>query len=470
MRSGFARVTALFLSVLLVALGPLSHAQDGAVETITVAGGEAPMPIVGDGAPNYSPEQTAGMICTALTRGSSNDILYRLEKAHESTVRARDARREFRLGKSSEGRMNATERQRQQAIQVAASIVTLASLPQGVKDGLVAQPVSYRRIIENGRPVMLITTTVRNTSDGRRFVPPVTLHAIDARDFVLASQVGAIEPEILEPGQSHQFVFRFRNPPAYAVKFHAAFAPPFPVRAFRGCAFFDPRRLDTARLDVQRLRNNEMFAIERPEGRGAPPYLTAELALLAKLTFEDAQDAYIVTEARRAVGGDPEGRCAPMQSWQELFRLADRIEDAWIAGQAAEEVRRDAERGVFLPEEVDEAYRARADAIHTFMKARPPSRANAARPNGLVLESWERRARANGADTVAVAGAIRNEGSTLAREPSVLLTVKDEFGHLVTERFYRAPINVEPGATRRFVMDISLPPRLTKDITMRLVC
>lgn len=471
MHKGIARTLALGMCV-LIAAGPMAAAQDDApasVQGLIVVGGEAAVPRIGEGAPNYSPEQIAGVICKALDDGLSNAALYALERAHEASVRARETRREFLKGRASESQLRSTELQRQRAMD-AMQRQPASQLPPAAQNSLVLEQIRQSRVVENGRPVVMVSGVVRNTGGERAYVPPVSVFALDAQDFALASQTNAIDPEILEAGQASPFSLRFRNPPTYTARVHAAFAPPFQLRAFRGCSFFDPRLFDAAKLDVQKLSSTAGPKLERPGANGAPAYMAAELAALGRITYADAIDAYLSTQARREAGKAEQDGCSPMQDWRKLMDLVERIEEAWIATNAAEEVRRDAERGVFLPQEVDEAEDARAKAIHAFHRARPDSRPAAGVSGGLELVRSEVKARGAGAGTVVIGGAIRNLGDRAAANPPVLLTVKDEFGYVVTERLLPTPMTVAPRTMRNFSFEIDLPPALTKDVSMKLAC
>jgi hypothetical protein len=238
------------IAALAIPLAPL-HAQDaepdGQIDGLLVVGGEAPVPEVGLGAPNYSPEQTAGVICAALDDHAGQTRIFNLEKAHQATVRAKKARRDFRLGKASQGDVNGAELSRQLAVN---AVMSPVKPPLNYRDGLIVENVTQRRVIENGRGVLIVTGELRNFGPEPTETPPILLYAVDARGFALASQTNAIATERLAPGETASFTVRFRNPPAYTSKIVGAVAPPFQARAFRGCGFFDPALYDQASLDV----------------------------------------------------------------------------------------------------------------------------------------------------------------------------------------------------------------------------
>jgi hypothetical protein len=469
MRPSSFLVAIVAASVVLASPGAPAAQEDrlGLVDSLMVVGGEAPVPEVGPGEPNYSPEQTAGVICAALDERRGQTAIFNLEKAHQATVRAKKARRDFRLGKASQGEVNSTELARQLAIRGNMTRIRLSELAPSHRDGLVVENLTQRRTIEHGRPVMLVSGVVRNFGTERRETPPILIYAIDSRDFALASQTNAIETQELAPGESAAFTVRYRNPPAYTAKLHGTFAPPFLTRAYRGCGFFDPTLYDNASLDVQKLALQAKVT-QRPPENGAAPYFATELASMARITFLDAMDAYQSDQAVRA-GTDPY-RCAPAQGWRELLGLGELIEEAWIATNAAEEVRRDAKRDVFLPEEVEAADRARAAAIKAFMAARPKGRTLGAPPANLAFEKLAVQLDGTNSNFFAVTGELRNNGDTPAVKAPVLVQVKDRFGYVISERHYRLTSVIPPKGSARFTFNFELPRSLGNQLDVNLAC
>ena len=446
------------------------RAQDTTVDALTVTGGEAPLPIVGTGSPNYSPEQTASAICFGLERGYAVATMRRLSEAHEATMDARMARRAFTLGRVGEARVKAMELARQAALPPKGPMVhvTAATLPKAEQAGLAIQNLTYERANERGKGVLLDKGQVRNISGGRLYLPPISLFAIDARDFVLAGQTNVIDPEVLEAGQSQAFAVRFRNPPAYTVRMQAAFAPPFQTRNFRGCEFLDPKVFDIGAIDVTRLAA-AMKNPSRPVVNEETTYTASQLAVLARIAFDDATEAYLATQATRS-GVRPATGCAAVQPWRKLMALSEKLDEAWVAANAAEEIRRDAKEGIFLPEEIREADRVRDAAFDAFRAARPVSRALLPAPAGLSIETTEMRPRDHAGAEVVVAATLRNDSGATVDQAPLLMTIKDRFGYVVSERIVNAAGPVRHNTSRTFSFTIQAPAALSKDVTLRLAC
>lgn len=446
---------------------PLPLDNDNEVEALLVVGGEAPIPMIGLGAPAYSPEQTAAVICARSESRSSANVITQLEQAHAATVRAKMSRRAFNLGKASQGEVNATEVERQKAISEVMRRLRVEDISPSVRDGLTVENLKQTRLLEHGQPVMLVSGSVRNFGLETREVPPVVLHAVDARGFSLAGQTNAIDAEILKPGETATFIIRFRNPPAYTAKFHGTFAPDFLPRAFRGCGFLDPSLYDSASLNIETLNIKAQSATRPPEGI-VPPYVGMELAAFGRITFLDAMEAFNADREKDA-GALPDG-CVPPQSWRDLLRLGDMIEEAWVATNAAEEARRDAPRGIFTAEEVNEAEQARVAAIQRFMQARPSSRKFEAPSAALAFEKLTIQTDRTRANFFSVVGDLRNNGDTPVVKPPVLIQVKDRYGYVISERFHRLNLTVPPKRVAQFTFNFDLPRSLGNKLDVKLAC
>lgn len=454
-----ARTALVAVLILLMGSSPPSLAQDEAavVEGLISARGEAPLPMVGRGAANFSPEQTASFLCVA--EGLPLNFLTSLpaQAAHEATLKAREVRMRAFRGEATAREMEQAELDRQRAVGRLAGQGRVTGPAGPTRSGLVIEGVQRRRVVENGRPVLLVTGKVRNTSANQVELPPLTVQALDVRSFILASQTSQLEEVFIGPGETQAFTFRFKNPPQYTAEVRPHFAPPFGVRNFRGCDFFDPLSFDPNQERVRRERAAVTPVPVPVVGDGAPAYTAKELAAMVQRARQDAQSSF----------SQRPSACAPPAPWRPLMVMADRMEEAWIATNAAEEVRRDAARGVFLASEVVEAELSRQLAVRAFMTARPPQR----RPDpvdrpGLVVQGVQR----SGTNDLVLRGEVLNSGRQRAPMPPLLVTVVDRYGFILTESLQRPDGQIRPGRTQEFRITFDFPPTLVGEARVEIAC
>lgn len=446
--------------VLLMGSSLPSLAQDDAaiVEGLVSARGEAPLPMVGRGAANYSPEQTASFLCVAEDFPLNFLTSLPAQRAHEATLKAREVRiRAFR-GEATAKEMEEAELERQEAVRRGTNG---AQRPQDypLRKGLSIEDVLTRRVLENGRSVLMVTGTVRNTTEAEVELPPMTVQAVDGRNFVLASQTSQLEAVTIGPSATIPFAFRFKNPPQYTVSVTPHFAPPFGVRNFRGCDFFDPLTFDPGKERVRRERAAVTPVAVPSVGVGAPAYTAKELAAMVRRARFDAENAFSNAANARS--------CAPMPPWRALMVMADGMEEAWIATNAAEEVRRDAARGVFLPNEVEDAELARQAAVRAFMAARPAPRVPT--PSDHQGLSVGRLTLSGDGETV-VRGTVTNAGKERADMPPLLLTLVDKHGFVLTETVNRRGGRIRPGRGEDFSIEVAVPAALIGEARVVFAC
>lgn len=368
------------------------------------APGEAPLPIVGAGAPNYSIEQMKSELCLAEATKVPGVIRNLADRAYQATVQAQQARVALRLGRISQRQAEQAEQARQQAVRaVAVNVTRKAQLPKPERDGVVIEHVVRRREVENGRPVLLVSGAVRNTTARQADLPALTVWTLDVRGFVLAAQTSDLGRASLAAGETMAFTVRLKNPPQYMADIHAGFAPPLQFRSMRSC---------------------DMIL----GGAQGDEYGAAELAGLSHTALQDAASAFAEAEIRKTPGGahrERPARC-DMPAWRDLLVYADLLDEAAIAARAAEEVRRDAARGVFTAEEVAAAEAARRRALSAALAARPP-------PHGPQGKA-DRSLRVEIDDTKSK---VRIRGRTEADNAVLLLTVRDRLGRLTSETLLR---------------------------------
>jgi len=195
--------TALAACLVLVSGSPPSLAQDevAVVEGLLSARGEAPLPLVGEGAANYSPEQTASFLCAADDLPLNFLTSLPAQTAHSATLKAREVRiRAFR-GEATKGEMEEAELDRQRAVRRIGGQQTARDFPGPTANGLTIESVARQRVLENGRAVLLVTGKIRNTTAGDVELPPMSVQALDQRGFMLAGQTSQLETERVGAGQ-----------------------------------------------------------------------------------------------------------------------------------------------------------------------------------------------------------------------------------------------------------------------------
>ncbi|MEI7932388.1 MAG: hypothetical protein WCI21_04945, partial [Alphaproteobacteria bacterium] len=460
-------------AAVLTGAAPMALAQPRDVtevtqlESIAVALGEAPLPKVGAGAPNLSPEQTASFICRNQDAG-----LFRIftgpvyQRAHDATVHARQVRIAAFQGQATEKEIIEAELNRQSAVNTASmGLGKIDKAPAPPRNGLSLEAMGVQRVNENGRWVLKVTGVVRNLTDARKELPAVSMRAVDVNDFMVSGQTSLLDQVDIGPHESLDFVLRYHNPPEYAVRVSPVFAPPFYQRNFRGCDFFNPVDFDPNESAVRRSvsRRNDPPPVPVPAvGEGAPRYTPAQIAFLARQARSDAVTAYGVTP--RSLCADMPGR----RRWRDLLVLADRLDEAWIATNAAEEIRRDAARNVFYPEEVASAEVDRQKAVRAFMAARPVNPPPGPPQYGLlsIVESSV----SGRSDTTQVAGEIRNNGADKVPMPPLKITAIDPYGYVVSEQVRDPDEMIAGRSSHSFSIRLNVPAELVARVKVEFAC
>jgi hypothetical protein len=454
----------------IVCLAPMAHAQDAEEEITELAGvmvayGEAPPPMVGSGAPNYSPEQTASFICENQDLGVFRVLTGPImQAAHDATLRAREVRKRAFFGEAGDAEMIEAELDRQRAVGRLGGEGRFEVTEARERDGLIISGIEYERVMENGRRVLIVTGQIENTNEAAVALPPVSMRSLDHRGFSLAGQTSQLDQIEIRSGEVLPFTLRFKNPPEYTVDVIAFVAPPFLVRNFRGCDFFDPLAFDPNESAVRRggAGADGPAPVAIPQvGEGAPYYSAAELASMVARARLEAQTAFGVTE--RTACSEIPGR----REWRERMVLADRLEEAWIATNAAEEFRRDAATGLVYSEEVAEAELARQAAVRAVLYAnRPAQVSNIDRPRIQVLTPTF-TARGGG---VRVRVEVQNAGQDRLSAPLLRIQLFDRNGMTVVESFQRMDRDIRAGRVQESNFDFDLPASLIAGVQVTPAC
>ncbi len=342
--------------------------------------------------PDYSREQVAAMVCDRRN-GNSPERLKAAQRAYEMTLAAYEIRSGYLAGQRTPKELDNAERKRQDAVAAMTNNNLLfnlfggrskkGDLPKPELDGVVLENVDLYTFTENGRPVMAVSGSVRNTTTKRAEPPPLTLAAIDEWEFILAGQTSLLPFESLEPGESKPFEIRFINSPDTTYEVYVHFVPPFEYRLRREC---DP--LDLASGNAAPAPRSAAAATTVV----SPTHAASELNLLASIYRTEAESAW-TQRACGTPGGDPandpnkprdafqiapggggerrgvsvsinlgkfnrKGLCAAWSRrlpWRESFALGEAAGEAWGAMLAVEEMRRLQSSGLASQAEVANA-------------------------------------------------------------------------------------------------------------------
>jgi predicted Zn finger-like uncharacterized protein len=109
-------------------------------------------------------------------------------------------------------------------------LYALAGLPTGesVKIDLEFADVQTTQVIEDGRPVLVVTGKVVNGSDRRVPVPTLHFALLDGEGQTLAAWTGRAAGEAVGPQSSVAFHTRLENPPEAGRQMEATFGPARP--------------------------------------------------------------------------------------------------------------------------------------------------------------------------------------------------------------------------------------------------
>jgi hypothetical protein len=306
--------------------------------------------------PDYSPEETASLICVMQKIGFDDG---NARRAHEATLAARDMREAFAAGQVTIGHADEIERKRQDAVWSALSplpfldlfyspIVRRKDLPAPTYKGANLEQIDVTYSVENGRNVIVVSGVARNTGRAEVELPPVTLEALDAWDFVLSGQSSLLPFSWLAPGAAKSFEIRLLNPPENVTEVYVHFAPPFRYRWRRDCDFFDPGRstVNDRLTDLPASDSKSIWGIiddqldayqlaTSPEvAPGAAPnaYSAAELNTLTRYFRREAAWAWECREAAKPECAGADERL----HWRDMFAIAESIDEAWVALSAYE--------------------------------------------------------------------------------------------------------------------------------------
>jgi len=370
------------------------------VDRILVASTSARLP---RRAPDFSPEQTAAMICTARRAGFSDRAA---REAHEATLEARRLRAAFQAGEADIEDADRAELARQSAVRAALSlpfplldivvfgIQKKGELPAPQYEDLRLSDVDLLLFEENGRPAMIVTGTISNTGSTTEETPPVTIQAIDQWDYVIAGQTALLPIETLAAGASARFEIRFFNPPDTTAEVHAHFAPPFSFRSRRDCDFIDPAVFGPEE-SLADLPEGETRSIRRMIADALDPYRLKTAQEATDLRYAPSElntlTRYFRSEAIRGwrCRQRADASCAGADQrldWRGMFRIAEAADEAWIAVSAAESAERALKSGLVTPDEAVAAGVARTAALTGLQRlgAATLSRAGSPVP-GIVI-------------------------------------------------------------------------------------
>lgn len=336
--------------------------------------------------PDYSPEETASLICVMQKIGFDDG---NARRAHEATLAARDMRKATATGQASAGHAHEVERKRQDAVQSALSplpfldlffspIVRRKDLPAPSYKGVNLEQVDVTYLVENGRNVIVVSGVARNTGRTEVELPPVTLEALDAWDFVLSGQSSLLPFSSLVPGGTKSFEIRLLNPPENTTEVYVHFAPPFRYRWRRDCDFFDPGRStpDDRLTDLPASNSKSIWGIiddqldayklattpDVAEGTAPNAYSAAELNTLTRYFRREAAWAWECRDAER-----PEcAGAADRLHWRDIFAIAESIDEAWVALSAHEAIQKAHSAEAISYSELAAATGAHQSAIKTF--------------------------------------------------------------------------------------------------------
>jgi hypothetical protein len=450
--------------------------------------------------PNYSREQVAAMVCAARNDGRAGRIK-NTRRAYDATVLAHETRIALEAGQRTAKEADAAERKRQDAVGDITGGVLFSmfggrmkkdDLPKAEFEGLVLENVDLYTFNENGRPVMAVSGVVRNTTQERAGLPPLTLAAIDQWQFILAGQTSLLPVEALEPGESNPFELRFHNPPDTTYEVYVHFAPPFEYRMRREC---NPADILETEAPTTAPRTAEAAAAVTSRTHTAP-----ELNLLTRIYRNEAESTWNLRDCAKpkdeasedekkgqglrvgAAGGGErrglsislgmsrfkaDGLCAAWKRrlpWRESFTLAEATDEAWGAMLAAEEMKRRQATNLATQTEADAAAEAAAKAYAAFrtLGARTLARAGGSVP-GVTLEiassnfGYEQLSKVfDGADVsqvgfyVDVAGVIRNTANEPRQVGALMLALVDRLEQPLLTFRLDDQVSLAPGETREF--------------------
>jgi hypothetical protein len=425
----------------------IQGADDGSmmVETVVVVARNVP-----HRAPDYSPEQTASMVCLAQKTGFS---VSNARRAHEATVAAKAADQRFGAGLATLKEVDDAERKRQDAVRDFIMPVPLlgfffdgaqkkADLPPPRQGEMVIEDADLFFFTEHGKEVMAVSGVVRNTGARPAELPPVTLAALDAWEFQLAGQTSLLPFERLAPGEAHEFELRFNNPPETTAEVYIHFAPPFSYRARRDCDFFDPSVFDeSAQLTA---------GVPGQTAAAGPTHAAAELNMLTLYYRRESAEAWRCRDWTSA--GCAWGRHA--LRWRDMFEMSEAVDTAWIALRAATAARNDP---------AAEAARDAAFAQFNVLGDAALARAGTTAPDIVVSVSASSYGRDHDGLYLELAGTITNRAAQSRTIDALMLAFVDRLDLPLSSMAIDFVRTVQPGEIVPFAERIMVAEALDPD-------
>lgn len=399
--------------------------------------------------PDYSPEQTQMMVCTAQKNGLN---VANTRKAHEATLKAAEMLDKVGLKQATMADYNAAERARQDAVRNALFPVPFlnallptfkkSDLPKPQSKGLVIEDTDMFTYRAAGREVMAVSGLVRNTTTERKLAPPLTMRLLDHWEFHLAGQTSLLPFEWLEPGEAKPFELQFINPPSTADEAYVHFAPPFSYRMPRACDDAEP-------------------AGDAPDQRPFD-YKPSELNALTQFIRREAELGW----GCRTNATDRCGAARGRLSWRDQFVVADALDEAWETVRAANALRAGLGAGKATQAEVDAGERDRLASVTLIatLGKQALERAGAQAKDVKVALASSTYGRDKQGLFVQVAGTVTNTGQGQADIAALMLALVDRYELPLTTAVIDWPQTLAPGASLPFAERIALGREPPTDI------
>ncbi len=384
-------------------------------------------------APDYSPEQTASMVCLAQRMDFAVGAARR---AHEATLAAAAVNARQDQGLATQKESSDAELKRQDAVRgfiMPVPVVGLffdgarkkSDLPKPVHGDVVIENADLFIFTEHGKEVMAVSGVARNTGASRAELPPMTLVSLDAWEFQLAGQTSLLPFEALEPGEARAFEIRFHNPPSTTAEVYIHFAPPFAYRSRRDCDFFDPAVFDAAgALDAQTA------------AAPGPVHTSAELNILTQFYRREAAEAWRCREWTEKGCGWARNALR----WRDMFEMSEAIDAAWIAQRAAA-----------TGDSAAESARAQAFAAFAALGDAALSRAGATVPGIAVSLTRSVHGRDRDGLYLDIAGNLTNTSDEPRAIDALMLAFMDRLDLPLSSMAIGFARTLQPGETAAFV-------------------
>lgn len=428
--------------------------------------------------PDYGPDETASLICVMQKIGFDDA---NARRAHQATLAARDIREAFEKGRVTAAEAEEAERRRQDAVQSALSpvpfvdlifspVVRRKDLPAPTYKSVSLEQGGLSTLRENGRDTAIVYGLARNTGRTAVELPPVTLEALDGWEFVLSGQSSLLPFTSLAPGETKAFEMRMLDPPENTAEVYVHFAPPFRYRWRRDCDFFG------AGLSAS---EEGLKAIAASEGRSlwgildetldaykpatAPAtsdvsdpsaYSAAELNTLTRFFRREAAWAWECSQSdRRECAG-----AADRLHWRDVFAIAEATDEAWVAVDALEGMRRRASSSPVTDADMAAAERAGQDAARMLASLGAAALRRAGTSvDDVVVELTTSFLKLDGTGLyLDIAGRITNAGASDRQVDALLVALVDRFGLPLSSVTVAAGAHLTPGQVQDFAQRIPM--------------